>query len=207
MSAGSTQTRAVLFDLGGVVVEIDFGRAFAHWQARSRLPAEHLRERFGADEPYEQHETGAIDSQAYFAHLREHLQLEADSAFIHEGWNSIFVAEIPETVRMLQAIRSRVRCYALSNTNAVHLAHMQREFPQVLSQFEKVFVSHEIGHRKPNPHAFDHVVREIGVAPGEILFFDDLAENVQAARECGLQAVQVHGPADVREALQARGLL
>ena len=203
----SMQTKAVLFDLGGVVVDIDFGRAFAHWQARSRLSHDHIRERFSVDEPYEHHETGAIDAQAYFAHLRQHLQLEDDAAFIHEGWNSIFVGEIPETVRMLEAIRPRVRCYALSNTNAVHLAHMQERFPQVLAHFEKVFVSHEIGHRKPNPRAFEHVVRAIGVAPGEVLFFDDLAENVEAARAYGLQAVQVKGPEDVRAALHERGLL
>ena len=202
----STQTKALLFDLGGVVLEIDFGRAFAHWQARSQLSHEHIRQRFGVDEPYELHETGGIDAPAYFAHLREHLQLEGDADFIHEGWNSIFVGEIAETVRILEAVRPRVPCYALSNTNAAHLAHMQSEFPHVLAQFEKVFVSHEIGHRKPQPRAFEHVVREIGVAPGEVLFFDDLAENVQAARECGLQAVQVRGPGDVRGALQERGL-
>jgi putative hydrolase of the HAD superfamily len=206
-NSSSSGTQAVLFDLGGVVLEIDFGRAFAHWQARSRLAPEHIRERFGVDEPYELHETGGIDAQAYFAHLREHLQLEDDAGFIHEGWNSIFVGEIAETVAVLKALRERVPCYALSNTNAAHLAHMQREFPQVLAQFRKVFVSHEIGHRKPQPRAFEHVVREMGVAPGQVLFFDDLAENVEAARECGLQAVQVQGPADVRGALRERGLL
>lgn len=207
MTGNSMQTKAVLFDLGGVVVDVDFERALAHWEGRSRLAPEHLRERFGVDEPYEHHETGAIDAQAYFAHLREHLQLEGDAAFIHEGWNSIFAGEIAETVRLIDAIRPRVRCWALSNTNAVHLAHMQQQYPALLARFEKVFVSHEIGHRKPHPRAFEHVVQAIGVAPGEILFFDDLPENVEAARRSGLQAVLVRGPADVRQALHERGLI
>jgi putative hydrolase of the HAD superfamily len=203
----SSPIEAVLFDLGGVVLEIDFARALAHWQAHSGLPPPRLQETFGVDEPYRQHETGAIGAAEYFAHLRDRLQLRCGHEAILEGWNAIFAGEIDDTLRLIDALPPAVRRYALSNTNAAHLAHMQRAHAGVLARFERVFVSHEIGHRKPHRQAFAHVVRAIGVAPAHILFFDDLPENVQAAHDAGLHAVQVRSPADVRAGLQRFGFL
>jgi putative hydrolase of the HAD superfamily len=70
-----------------------------------------------------------------------------------------------------------------------------------------VFASHQIGQRKPHPAAFDFVLREIGVPAPEVLLFDDLPANVEAAQALGLQAVLVRSPADVRQALLAAGVL
>lgn len=200
-------TGAVLFDLGGVVLDIDFGRALAAWAPHSRLPLQQLRERFHFDAPYQQHETGALPADGYFAHLRQALALECDAATVQAGFNAIFVDEIAETVQLLEQLRGRVPCYAISNTNAVHLSAINRAFPRLLPRFQRVFASHEIGHRKPHAAAFQHVLRELGLPAPQVLLFDDLPPNVAAARELGLQAVQVSSPADVRAALAERGLL
>lgn len=200
-------TRAVLFDLGGVVLDIDFDRALAHWSRHSRLAPQQLRERFAFDDPFRRHETGHLDTGSYFAHLRQALALECDDDAVRAGYNAIFIGEIEDTVRMLDAIRRHVPCYAISNTNEVHVAHMNAAFPGLLPRFTRVFASHEIGHRKPHPAAFEHVLREIAVPAPEVLLFDDLEPNVEAARALGLQAVQVRGPEDVRAALLERGLI
>ncbi|HEX2547344.1 MAG TPA: HAD family phosphatase [Ramlibacter sp.] len=199
--------RAVLFDLGGVVLDVDFDRAFQHWARYSRMPVAELRRNFHVDEPYEHHETGRLDAEGYFAHLRQVLQLECNHEAIRAGYNAVLVAEIDETVRLLDAVRAKVPCYAISNTNAVHLAHIEQAFPQLLPRFARVFTSHEIGHRKPHAPAFEHVLREIRVRPGEALLFDDLVPNIEAARALGMQAVLVRGPEDVRAGLAERGLL
>ena len=199
--------RALLFDLGGVVVHIDFERALAAWGRHSRLAPAQLREHFQVDAPYRAHETGQLSDAGFFAHLRERLALQCGLEAIRDGWNAILVAEVEETARLIDALRGRVPCYAISNTNAAHVEQMERAFPALLRRFDRVFVSHEIGHRKPDAAAFEHVLREIGTPPAQALLFDDLAANVEAARACGLQAVLVRGPADVRAALQARGLL
>lgn len=199
--------RAVLFDLGGVVLDIDFDRALASWARHSRLPGEHVRERFRFDEPFLRHETGELGDESYFAHLRELLLLDCDTATVQAGFNSIFRGEIEETVRLVAAVRRRVPCYALSNTNPAHIAEIERAFPTLLPHFSRVFASHEIGHRKPHPAAFAHVLDAIGVPAAEVLLFDDLHANVEAARALGLQAVLVESPADVRDALAQRGML
>jgi putative hydrolase of the HAD superfamily len=200
-------TRVVLFDLGGVALDIDFDRALAAWSPYSRLPLARLRETFHFDEPYLRHEVGQLQSEDYFAHLRELLALDCDLDAVRAGFNAILVAEIAETLQLVDAARAKVACHAISNTNAAHVAEMERAFPRLLKHFDRVFVSHEIGHRKPHPQAFQHVLQEIGVPAAQVLLFDDLQANVEAARACGLQAVLVRSPADIRVALAERGLL
>lgn len=199
--------RAVLFDLGGVILAIDFDRALAAWAPHSRLGPERLRETFRWDDPFLQHETGRLSNDGYFAHLRQALELDCDAATVEAGFNAILVAEIEETTRLVDQVRRRVPCYAISNTNDAHMAEMRRVFPQLLPRFDRVFASHEIGHRKPQPAAFEHVLREIGVPAHEVLLFDDLPANVEGALALGLQAVLVRGPDDVRHGLAQRGLL
>lgn len=205
--SGVVVPQALLFDLGGVLIDIDFDRALQAWQAHSKLPADELRRRFTFDAAYRQHERGEIDGVAYFAHLAARLELDADTAHIAEGWNAIFVGEIAQTHDWLRAAATRLPCHAFSNTNAVHMQAWTASFPAMVGLFGKVFVSHEMGCRKPERRGFDHIVHTLGVPAPNILFFDDLAENVAAAIDAGLQAVQVRSPADVGRALRAHGLV
>lgn len=199
--------RAVLFDLGRVVIDIDFDRALVAWAQVSRLPLAELRALYQTDEPYRQHETGALTDEGYFGYLRERLQLDGEIEDVARGWNALLVAGIDETLQMIDAIRNQVPCYAISNTNACHVQEMHRAFPDLLPRFRKLYASHEIGYRKPQAQAFLHVCRDIGVAPAEALLFDDLPANIEGARACGLQAVLVAGPPDVRGELVRQGLL
>jgi len=76
----------------------------------------------------------------------------------------------------------------------------------VLGHFREMFLSSSIGLRKPDAQAYDHVVNAIGVPAERIVFFDDLAENIEGARERGLIAVHVTSPDDVANALAALGI-
>jgi glucose-1-phosphatase len=207
MHPPASPIRAVLFDLGGVLLDIDFHRALDAWAPHSRLAPERLRAAFRFDEHFHGHETGALDDEGYFGHLRQVLALDCDLPAVQAGFNAILVGEIEETVQLLEAIRQRVPCYAISNTNPAHLAEIARLFPRFLGRFRRVFASHQIGERKPHPAAFDFVLREIGVPAAQVLLFDDLPANVEAAQALGVQAVLVRRPEDVREALVASGVL
>jgi putative hydrolase of the HAD superfamily len=104
---------------------------------------------------------------------------------------------------MVQAARTQFPCYAFTNTNASHHAVWSAMFPEVWSSFERVFTSHELGYRKPEPQVFEYVSHTLDVPPYAIMFFDDMLENVEAATKAGLHAVHVQSPADVRGALQS----
>ena len=195
------RAEALLFDLGKVVFDFDFERALQHWAPFSALPIEQLRTRFRHDEAYCRHERGEISAAEYFDTLRHGLQLTATDEQIGRGWNGIFTEEIGETLDAIVAAKQRFPCYAFSNSNHEHQRTWRAAYPRIGDAFHRVFVSSDIGMRKPEAAAFAHIAQAIGVAPGAVLFFDDLAENVEGAIAAGLQAVQVRSPADVREAL------
>jgi epoxide hydrolase-like predicted phosphatase len=199
------QPLALLFDMGGVVIRIDFDRAFQAWQAKSQLSLEEIRQTFKFDLQYERHERGEIVAPEYYDHLARTLQIENDHDHIAAGWNSIFVGEITETTAMVRAVRSSVPCYAFTNSNAVHAVTWSSKFPMVIESFDRIFSSHEIGLRKPERRAFDHIAKSIGVALGSIVFFDDLLENVQGASAAGLRAIHVRSPKDVQTGLESFG--
>jgi putative hydrolase of the HAD superfamily len=193
--------RALLFDLGGVLIDIDFGRALQAWHTQSRLSLDELARAFSFDELYERHERGEIAAAEYFEHLANVLELENNHSLIAEGWNSIYIGEIAETTALVKAARSNIPCYAFTNTNAAHMSTWTVMFPEVVAVFDGIFASHELGLRKPEQEAFACVADAIGVSPRSIVFFDDLAKNVRVATAMGFQAVLVESPADVRNAL------
>lgn len=198
----SSPIQALLFDLGGVLIEIDFERVFTHWAQYSRLGQDEIRARFSVDTAYQRHERGEMDGVAYFAHLRRRLLLDASDAEIAAGWNAVFVGRIHQTLDLIGQLHGSLPCFCFTNTNRTHQAAWSRDYPELDLLFEQVFVSSELGMRKPERQAFEAVAQRIGVAPSGILFFDDLAQNVEGARAVGMQAVRVTGPADIQRAVK-----
>src|SRR5438874_938650 len=162
-----------LFDLGGVVFTLDWDRMFACWSRLAGVPAAQLRAKFSFDAAYERHECGEIGERDYYAALRESLGIALTDEQFAEGWGAIFVDEIPETVGLLRSIRGKVPLYALSNSNAAHARVWRRRFAPALTVFDRIFVSCELGARKPERAAFEAISRETGVPLERILFFDD----------------------------------
>ncbi|CAN5322953.1 HAD family phosphatase [soil metagenome] len=197
---------ALLFDLGRVVLDIDFSRVAATWAAHAGCEPAELLGRFTQDDAYRRHERGEISDEAFFAGLRTTLGIAITDAQFLEGWNGIFVGEMPGIENLLARAAGQWPLYAFSNTNAAHAAHFIEAHTALLGHFRKLFLSSSIGLRKPEPDAFAHVVEAIGVPAERIVFFDDLIENVEAARGCGLIAVHVTSPETVATALAQLGL-
>lgn len=199
--SASAKIEALLFDLGGVVLDIDFERALRRWTLMSGFSFEELKTRFVFDAAYERHEQGELRSGDYFGILRRRLKLEGSDAQIAAGWNGIFAGKVPGSLEAIRRARARLPCYAFTNSNPVHQAAWTAAYPEVVAAFDRVFVSCELGLRKPERAAFAAVSRAIGVAAQAILFFDDTLENVLGARRAGLQAVHVRSPEELRIAL------
>jgi putative hydrolase of the HAD superfamily len=198
---------ALLFDLGRVVLDIDFSKVVACWAGHAGCEPTHLAGRFSwRDEFYQRHERGEISDAEFFAALRALLGVELSDAQFLEGWNAIFAGEVPGIAQLLARAAQRLPLYAFSNTNSPHVEYFSQRFADVLGHFRGLFLSSSIGLRKPDARAYDHVVKAIGVPARRIVFFDDLAENIEGARERGLIAVHVTSPDDVAKALAALGI-
>jgi putative hydrolase of the HAD superfamily len=205
LSPGSAD--ALLFDLGRVVLDIDFNKVLECWAGHAGCEPAQLVERFSTrEEFYHQHETGEISDAEFFGGLRASLGIGISDAQFLEGWNAIFAGEMPGIAALLTRAAQRLPLYVFSNTNSAHVEHFSVAHADVLGHFRELFLSSSIGLRKPDAEAFDHVVQAIGVPASRIVFFDDLAENVEGARARGLTAIHVTSPADVAETLAALGI-
>src|ERR1700722_1648506 len=196
---------ALLFDLGRVVIDIDFNKTLACWAAHAGCEVAHLVGRFSPDQTFKRHETGEISDAEFFESLRTSLGLKLSDAQFLDGWNAIFVGEMPGIAPLLERAARHVPLYAFSNTNRPHVEHFSKAYAGVLGHFREIFLSSSIGLRKPDAAAYDHVVRAIGIPASRIVFFDDVAENIEGARARGLAAVHVTSSDDVARALSALG--
>ena len=197
---------ALLFDLGRVVIDIDFKRAFASWAGHARCDPRIFEEQFWRDVSYRRHEVGEIDTREYFGVLKAAFDVDMSYDQFIEGWNAIFIGEMPGMAELLKRAARQLPLYAFTNTNPDHEAVWSTRYADILANFKEIFVSSTIRLRKPDAPAYDHVVKAIGVPAERIVFFDDVIENVEGARTRGLQAVHVRSSADVAHALNALGL-
>ena len=204
LSPGSAD--ALLFDLGRVVLDVDFARVMRIWADHAGCEPADLAARFVVNDSFKHHEIGKIDDAAFFQNLRHSLGIAISDAQFLEGWNAIFAGEMPGIAPLLSRAAARMPLYAFSNTNRPHVEHFSKTYADVLGHFREVYLSSSIGLRKPEAEAFHHVVNAIGVPASRIVFFDDSAENIAGARAYGLTAVHVRSSEDVSGALAALGI-
>ena len=119
----------------------------------------------------------------------------------------LVVDQITDTLDCISAIGTKLPCYVFTNSNPTHQDFWMATFPQAINVFEQVFVSSDMGLRKPERRAFEAIAAATGKPLDEILFFDDAHANVESARAAGMPGVLVRSPADVKQALVEIGVL
>jgi glucose-1-phosphatase len=189
-------TKVVLFDLGGVIVDLS---GLDRFLARHTLPAEVFWPRWlelGAGNDFERGHTSPDEFARAF--VDEFGLLITPEQFLIEfaEWPSGLLPGAAELLSDLDGVVTAT----LSNTNPIHWSSaFTRE--TLLGMFDRHFPSFELGMAKPAPEIFEHVVELLATEPGEIAFVDDNAVNVKAARSVGLQAFHANGPTEARIAL------
>ena len=185
--------KALLLDLGGVILDVDSRACLAYWARAAGKDVEHVAERWLADDAYEAFEIGAIDFAEYTAALSRRLAIELSAEEWRIGWNALLGDPFTEVAKALPKLATRVPLYCFSNTNAVHEAVWRPRVAGLLECFTKVYASCRIGCRKPDVDAYLHVAADMGFAPADIVFLDDNRDNVAGARSAGLDARHMAG--------------
>ncbi|MGR9090637.1 MAG: HAD family hydrolase [Gammaproteobacteria bacterium] len=201
MSIDLEAVRVVVFDLGRVLIDIQPARCLAHWARHANVSAQALEREFVHDPHYEQFERGEIEFRDYASHLRATLALQLHDDVLETGWNALLGEALPQASAAVAAASARFPSFVFSNSNVTHESVWRHTHAELLAPLQQIFVSSSLGMRKPEARAYRCVAEAIGVAPAEILFFDDLAENVAASRAVGYQAVQVRGPRDILDVI------
>jgi len=199
--------KLAIFDLGNVVFGIDWERMYACWSQASGVAVETLKSRGQCLKEIEQFERNAMSGVDFHLAVNAFLGISLSYAQFYQGWNAIFVEAHKEVCELLPRLNPLMQVVAYSNTNEVHAPVWAERYADVLQYFDVIYRSSQIGIRKPDPSGFLHVLQQHGVSPAESLFFDDLPDNVEAARQLGMTAVLVDSPARVRESLEQLGIL
>jgi putative hydrolase of the HAD superfamily len=199
----SSPVKALLFDIGGVVIDYDFNRVFARWAADSKRSVELIQSRFSFDHAFEAFERGEIEATDYFDSLRTTLGIDISDRQFEDGWNRVYIGEIDGMAELLEFAGRKLPIYALTNSNAVHKKVWSTQFSRILSRFRTVFNSSDIGSRKPDPEVFHFIADATGVDLHQMVFYDDLVENIAGAQAVGMKTVHVTSISDVEKSFKA----
>ena len=196
--------KAILFDLGNVLVQFDFQRWYRALESFSPYDAAAMRRRVAATDLVERFETGLIEPPDFVAQLSEILELGMDYAGFCRLWSSIFTDPlVPEA--MLEGLAARYRLVLLSNTNAIHFKMIRANYP-LLRHFHQRILSYEVHAMKPRREIFQAALECCGCRPEECFYTDDIAAYVQAAQRLGMDAVQFESLVQLQRELKARGI-
>ncbi len=194
--------RAVICDLGGVVIHIDPTRITHHWARRSRRLEVDLQTAF-PDEAYFAFERDELSEAEYLDHVRRHLELDGTDDELADDFSQLFLGADPGTVQVLWELRNHGwTVVALSNTNRIHERVWSHRYAAELQVFHAIHCSHDLRARKPQPEAFTAVLDQHGLDPAETVFIDDLAVNVEAARGLGLHGATFASAEQLRQQLR-----
>ncbi len=197
--------RVVLFDVGGVLVELRGVDQMLQWLGH-RLTAEQLWQRWLHSPSVRAFETGRSGAMQFAIGLLEELQLTLDPQRFLDSFSGWPSGLFPGALDLVHRIPPRYRRALLSNSNSLH-------WPRVLdgmglgAAFEHCFASHLMGKIKPDAEAFQHVLQELDCRAGEVLFLDDNALNVEAARRLGMRAGRACGVLEAQRLLQQAGII
>ncbi|HZQ71822.1 MAG TPA: HAD family phosphatase [Burkholderiales bacterium] len=196
--------RLLLFDLGGVLVDVSGYRNLGPLLARSLDEPQVLKE-LRSCPVLRGFETGKLGPEEFAEQFVAAWDcVLAPEEFLRQfrGWTHGFY---PGARELLAGLQGRHRRACLSNSNAVHWARMEQELG-IFEPFEAALSSHQLGCYKPDREIYERAFASLGVAPREVIFFDDLAANVEGARACGAEAYQVKGIAQLGEQLRRLNL-
>jgi FMN phosphatase YigB (HAD superfamily) len=196
--------KAIVFDLGNVLVRFDFERGYRALEGLCPHAAAEIRQRIAATDLVERFETGLIEPHDFFAQLSRLVDLHVDYDRFCRLWSSIFTDPlIPEA--MLEGLAARYRLLLLSNTNAIHFEMIRENYP-MLRHFHDLVLSFEVHAMKPRHEIFQAVLERCGCRPEECFYTDDIAAYVEAAQRLGMDAVHFESLAQLERELKARGI-
>lgn len=192
----------IIFDLGGVIIDIDPQRSYQALQAfatdrEAKVLSEHV-------DLFLDYEKGIISSTEFRQGIRQLTQnTTLTDGQIDEAWNQMLLHIPEERIAVLKKLKDRFSLYVLSNTNDIHVPAFNAIVEKVCGEagihcfFDKVYFSHDMKMRKPEPDIYRHVLEENKLKPEETLFIDDRYENIEAAAALGIQTYHVNEAQDI----------
>lgn len=190
----------LIFDLGNVIIDLDFPKAFSLIQKELPENHHHKVESFYSTDFHKKYEVGEINSSQFRNEVRDYFQQDWEDEKVDFLWNALLMDIPTERIDLLSKLKEKYTLGVLSNTNEIHIdavVNMLNKDFQLEGfnpLFQHVFLSHEMGLAKPSSDIYLAMVDQLGAKPERVVFFDDKHENIEGAASVGIQAVHVTGP-------------
>lgn len=193
MPINTLKFKNIIFDLGGVILNIDYSiliRSFAE------LGVEHFEEHYSKAQQegfFDLYEKGLISSKEFTDRLKSFCKPGTTDQDIEDAWNSMLLDLPQKRMDLLNKLKMNHRTFLLSNTNDIHMRWIHNYLLKTYGVadlsgcFEKVYLSYELNMRKPDEEIFALVLKENNLTPEETLFIDDSPQHLEGAKKTGLQ--------------------
>jgi putative hydrolase of the HAD superfamily len=185
--------RNLLFDLGGVLIDVDYDRPVKAFEQLGVTDFSALYSQKNANDFFEKLETGHVTPEMFYVEMGKQCRPGTSRQQIKDAWVSILSDLRMPSIDYLEHLRRDYNLYLLSNTNAIHFEAIESNFQMethcesIHQLFIKAYFSHQIGHRKPNEEAYRFVLEDSGILAEETLFIDDSPANMLPAQELGFK--------------------
>lgn len=182
----------IIFDLGGVILNIDYDLTAKAFEQLGLPNFQHLFSKASQEMTFDLYEKGLISSDDFRDALNNSLKTPVRTETIDAAWNAMLLDLPSSRLELLKKMKGSHRTFLLSNTNEIHIHwffnSLKHHFGirDLSDYFEKVYLSYEIGLRKPDAAIFRHVLNENQLKPSETLFIDDSPQHIESAKKLGI---------------------
>lgn len=195
----------IIFDFGGVIIDIDFWRSINAYIKLGGENFDHIYSQASQTDLFDKLDKGIIRPDDFIMELKKLLPPQTKNQTITDAWNAILIGIPEHRIRLLENIRNNYRIFLMSNTNTIHYNEYIKELKQKygynnLSElFEKVYLSFELKMRKPDPDFFSLILNENNLNPKETVFIDDSEQNLPPAQTLGINTIFLKKGIDVSD--------
>lgn len=203
----------IIFDLGGVIINLDVNKTISEFSALINQPFEKLYTQKEQNELFNLLDKGAISPDTFFNELKKVTSYTGSIKKMQKAWNAMLL-DVPEhRLDTLVTMKHNYNTFLLSNTCEPHIEAFEKELEDTYGiknfddYFDKVYYSCRIGMRKPDREIFEHVLRENHLKASETIFIDDSPQHVKGAGECGINAFLLEKKREVKDLLKELHLL
>ncbi|HVT45583.1 MAG TPA: HAD family phosphatase [Thermoanaerobaculia bacterium] len=196
-----------VFDLGNVLIRLAYERVVAAICAQASLGRDDLVELLERAGGYRDLERGIVTFEEFHRFLCDSAGFQGNVLTLRRIWTDFFAGPVEGIEDVLERVRARHRVAFLSNSNEVHAEVIPKLFAFLFERGDVFIFSHEQKTAKPDLLIYQKMLQLLGVKAEEIVYVDDLQENVIAARELGISAFRFRGSADLLRSLEEHGIL
>jgi HAD superfamily hydrolase (TIGR01509 family) len=190
--------KIILFDLGGVLINLDYQATISAFEKLGITNFDELYTQADQESLFDDLETGKVSSMHFINRLLDKLPAGITANQVVHSWNAMILNFPLERLKLVERLSKNHTLYLLSNTNGIHMEKVRRELQKVSRKpledyFREVYLSHEIGCRKPHSETFKAVLDKMEVTADKVLFIDDSAQHIEGASAIGIESHHLRG--------------